>query len=71
MESDLITSELNNTRLDNLISLSKDIYPIQIGAFRLKTNAEKMLTKISGVLGEDVIMIEEEGFYQDPCYKAE
>jgi hypothetical protein len=60
----LITSELNNSRLDNLISLSKDIYPIQIGAFRIKTYAEKMLTKISRVLGEDVIMIEEEGFYK-------
>jgi hypothetical protein len=60
----LITSELNSSRLDILISLSKDIYPIQIGAFRIKTNAEKMLTKISRVLGEDVIMIEEEGFYK-------
>jgi hypothetical protein len=38
----LITSELNSSRLDNLISLSRDIYPIQIGAFRIKTNAEKM-----------------------------
>ena len=55
---------MNSSRLDNLISLSKDIYPIQIGAFRIKTNAEKMLTKISRVLGEDVIMIEEEGFYK-------
>lgn len=61
---DLITSELNGTRLDNLISLSRDIYPIQIGAFRIKTNAEIMLSKISHVLGEDVIMIEEEGFYK-------
>jgi len=61
---DLITSELNSTRLDNLISLSRDIYPIQIGAFRIKTNAEIMLSKISHVLGEDVIMIEEEGFYK-------
>ena len=60
----LITSELNTSRLDNLISLSKDIYPIQIGAFRVKTNAEKMLTKISRVLGEDVILIEEEGFFK-------
>jgi len=60
----LITSELNSSRLDNLISLSKDIYPIQIGAFRIKTNAEKMYAKISMVLGKDVILIEEEGFYK-------
>lgn len=60
----LITTEMNNSRLDNLISLSKDIYPIQIGAFRIKTNAEKMYEQISMVLGEDVIMIEEDGFFK-------
>ncbi len=60
----LITSEMNNNRLDNLISLSKDIYPIQIGAFRLKTNAEKMFAKVARVLGNDVLMIEEEGFFK-------
>ena len=60
----LITTEMNSSRLDNLISLSKDIYPIQIGAFRIKTNAEKMYEKISMVLGEDVIMIEEDGFFK-------
>ena len=61
---DLITSEMNNNRLDNLISLSKDIYPIQIGAFRLKTNAEKMFAKVSRVLGNDVMMFEEDGFFK-------
>jgi len=60
----LITTEMNSSRLDNLISLSRDIYPIQIGAFRIKTNAEKMYDQISMVLGEDVIMIEEDGFYK-------
>jgi HEAT repeat protein len=60
----LITSEMNNSRLDNLISLSKDIYPIQIGAFRLKTNAERMFKKVARVLGNDVMMMEEDGFYK-------
>jgi hypothetical protein len=60
----LITSEVNDSRLDNLISLSKDIYPIQIGAFRLKTNAERMFSKVARVLGNDVMMIEEDGFYK-------
>jgi HEAT repeat protein len=60
----LITSEMNNSRLDNLISLSKDIYPIQIGAFRLKTNAERMFKKVARVLGSDVMMMEEDGFYK-------
>jgi HEAT repeat protein len=60
----LITSVMNNRRLDNLISLSKDIYPIQIGAFRLKTNAELMFSKVARVLGKDVIMVEEDGFFK-------
>jgi hypothetical protein len=60
----LITSEMNNNRLDNLIRLTKDIYPIQIGAFRLKTNAEMMLSKVVRVLGKDVMMIEENGFFK-------
>jgi HEAT repeat protein len=55
---------MNNNRLDNLISLSKDIFPIQIGAFRLKTNAEKMFVKVSRVLGTDVMMFEEDGFFK-------
>jgi hypothetical protein len=60
----LITSEGSESKLDNLISLSKDIYPIQIGAFRLKTNAERMFKKVARVLGSDVVMIEENGFYK-------
>lgn len=60
----LITTELDNSRLDNLINLSKDIYPIQIGAFRLKTYAEIMFSKVSRVLGKDVVMVEEDGFFK-------
>jgi hypothetical protein len=60
----LITTEVNDSRLDNMISLSRDIYPIQIGAFRLKTNAARMFEKVARVLGNDVVMIEEDGFYK-------
>jgi len=60
----LITGEMNNSRLDNLITLSKDIYPIQIGAFRLKTNAERMYIKVARVLGDDVVLLEEDGFFK-------
>ena len=60
----LITGEMNNERLDNLITLSRDIYPIQIGAFRVKTNAERMYMKVARVLGDDVVLIEEDGFFK-------
>lgn len=60
----LITSEADNSRIDNLISLSRDIYPIQIGAFRVKTYAEIMFANVSRVLGKDVVMVEEDGFFK-------
>ena len=60
----IITSGLNSDRLNDIIDLSKDIYPIQIGAFRLKSNAEAMFGKVAMVLGDEVKMIEEDGFYK-------
>ena len=60
----IITSGLNSDRLNDIIDLSKDIYPIQIGAFRLKSNAEVMYGKVAMVLGDEVKMIEEDGFYK-------
>jgi len=60
----IITSGLNSDRLNDIIDLSKDIYPIQIGAFRLKSNAEAMYGKVAMVLGDEVKMIEENGFYK-------
>ena len=60
----LFTSEYNSSKIENLINLSQDIKPIQIGAFRLKSNAQKMYTQIAAVLGEDVAVIEEGGFYK-------
>ncbi len=61
---ELITMHPDNVRIDDLNDLSKDVYPIQIGAFRVKTNAEKLYSKVSGILGKDVTMIEEDGFFK-------
>lgn len=61
---DLITMHPDNVRIDDLNELSKDVYPIQIGAFRVKTNAEKLYSKVSGILGKDVVMVEEDGFFK-------
>jgi HEAT repeat protein len=54
----------DNVRIDDLNELSKDVYPIQIGAFRVKTNAEKLYSMVSGILGKDVVMVEEDGFFK-------
>ncbi|HOW09405.1 MAG TPA: HEAT repeat domain-containing protein [Bacteroidales bacterium] len=61
---ELITMHPDNVRIDDLIDLSKDVYPIQIGAFRVKTNAEKLYSTVSKILGKDVIMLEEDGFFK-------
>ncbi len=60
----LITTGVNEARLNDVIDLSKDFYPIQIGAFRVKSNAEKMYNEVSEVLGSDVAIIEEEGYFK-------
>lgn len=60
----LITEGVNEARLNDVIDLSKDFYPIQIGAFRVKSNAEKMYNEVSDVLGSDVSIIEEEGYFK-------
>jgi hypothetical protein len=60
----LITSEADDARIDNIIRIARDIYPVQIGAFRLKTNADRMYAKVARVLGSDVVMIAEDGYYK-------
>jgi hypothetical protein len=61
---DLLTSESSGPRIDYLNSLANDEYPIQVGAFRIKSNAERMYKKIASILGGDVTILEEEGFYK-------
>lgn len=60
----LIISGANEERLNDVVDLSKDFYPIQIGAFRVKSNAEKMYDEVSEVLGSDVAIIEEDGYFK-------
>ena len=60
----LITAGVDEARLNDVIDLSKDFYPIQIGAFRVKSNAEKMYNEVSEVLGGDVEIIEEDGYFK-------
>jgi len=60
----LITSGNDEEKLNDIVDLSKDFYPIQIGAFRVKSNAEKMFNDVSGVIGDDVTLIEEDGYFK-------
>ncbi len=60
----LFTITRDESRINDLRVLTKDKYPVQIGAFRKKLYAEIMYSKIHPVLGEDVIFMEEDGFYK-------
>ncbi len=60
----IFTSEGNESRINDLRVITKNKYPVQIGAFRTKKYAEIMFSKVHPVLGEDVTMIEEDDFYK-------
>lgn len=60
----LFTIKRDEARINDLRILTKDKYPVQIGAFRNKLYAEIMYSKIHPVLGDDVILMEEDGFYK-------
>jgi predicted RNA binding protein YcfA (HicA-like mRNA interferase family) len=49
---------------NGFITSSKDNYPVQLGAFRLKSNAETLYTKIKEQLKNDAKIIFEDGFYK-------
>jgi hypothetical protein len=55
-QANLIRSELSLA--------SKKNYLVQLGAFRLKSNAEALYRKIAAVIGEDVRIIEEDGYFK-------
>jgi len=60
----LFTLDYDSVEINNLISLTEDIKPVQIGAFRQKTYADMFYGKIAAVIGEDVKIIEEDGYFK-------
>jgi HEAT repeat protein len=61
---DLFTTGSDEAKIDYLVSMSAEDYPIQVGAFRLKSNAERFYGKISEILGKGVTILEEDGYYK-------
>lgn len=50
--------------LDSIITLSEENYPIQLGAFKMKSNAEELSRRIEVLLGESVEIINDNGYYK-------
>jgi hypothetical protein len=46
------------------VTSSKDAYPIQLGVFRLKLNAEALYNEVKSKSGVDAKIIEEDGYYK-------
>jgi hypothetical protein len=47
-----------------LVTISEDIFAIQLGAFRVKSNAEALRSKLQTLLGRKVDIITEDNFYK-------
>jgi hypothetical protein len=50
--------------LKGYVTSSNRAYPIQVGAFRLKLNAEALYNEIKSGLGVEAIIIREDGYYK-------
>lgn len=60
----IFTLDFDSIEINNLISLTNEVKPVQVGAFRRKIYADMFFDKIAAVVGEDVTVIEEEGYYK-------
>lgn len=60
----IFSSEKNESRIKDLRILTKDRYQIQIGAFKRKLYAEIMVSKLKPSLGENITILEEDGFFK-------
>jgi hypothetical protein len=47
-----------------LITIEKDSYALQMGAFKIKANAERMRSNVEKILGRKVDIVIEDGFYK-------
>ena len=53
-----------NTHVRGFITSMNDMYPVQLGAFRSKMNAEAYLREVRNRIDKNAIMLEEDGLYK-------
>ena len=56
--------EINETNVKGFITSLKDKFPVQLGAFRVKYNAEAFLNEVKKHIDRNAIMFTEEGLYK-------
>ena len=67
--------EINDASVKGFITSLKDKFPVQLGAFRLKYNAEAFFNEVRNHIDRDAVMFREDGFYKirisrDPVIEA-
>ena len=55
---------MSGDTLEGYITSSKDKYPIQLGAFRLKSNAMAFFNEVRKFIDNDAIILKEDGYYK-------
>ena len=65
-----LNENLSVTPSNVFVTSSKDNFPVQLGAFRIKSNAESLYNKIITELGNDARIVFEDGLYKVRIAKA-
>lgn len=68
IKGDIQWNRVNPTHIekivDELSALPEKNYPVQMGAFKSRENAERFYEKIKGIDGEEIVITEEYGFFK-------
>ncbi len=56
--------EINDTNIRGFITSLKDKFPVQLGAFRIKYNAEAFFNEVKKHIDRNAVMFREEGLYK-------
>jgi len=67
--------EINDATVKGFITSLKDKFPVQLGAFRLKYNAEAFFNEVRNHIDRNAVMFREDGLYKirisrDPVTEA-
>lgn len=74
IKGDIQWNRVNPTHIEKIVnelsSLPERNYPVQMGAFKSRKNAENFYEKIKGIDGEEIVITEEEGFFKVKILKV-
>ncbi len=63
-ESTALDYTVSETAVRGFVTASGNEFPVQLGAFRLRINAEAFLSEVKKHIDEDAIIVNEDGYYK-------